>query len=188
MLAEKKKNFPHLFDTTSGPNGSLKGSLIETPLGEMIAIADERFLYLLEFVDRRALKREMERLRTKTKQTVMTGSTPPLLSIEKELKHYFSKGLHRFTTPMHDLGSPFQKRVWEELQKIPFGTTCSYADIASKIGQPTAYRAVARANGSNQLAIIIPCHRVINADGQLSGYGGGVDRKQWLLEHEKKCS
>ncbi len=86
------------------------------------------------------------------------------------------------------MGSPFQKQVWKALQQIPHGQTCSYADLAAAIGKPTACRAVANANGANQLAIVIPCHRVINSDGKLGGYGGGVSKKQWLIDHEKKSA
>lgn len=83
------------------------------------------------------------------------------------------------------LGSPFQTEVWSRLLQIPTGHTSSYGEIAATMGKPTAYRAVAQANGANQLAIVIPCHRVINANGELGGYGGGLSRKQWLLNHER---
>jgi AraC family transcriptional regulator of adaptative response/methylated-DNA-[protein]-cysteine methyltransferase len=97
---------------------------------------------------------------------------------------YFSGVNHEFITPLALLGSPFQVQVWEELIRIPKGETRSYAQLASAIGRPSAYRAVARANGANQIAIVIPCHRVINSSGELGGYGGGIKRKQWLLDHE----
>ena len=155
-------------------------------LGPMIAIADEKALYLLEFVDRRGLEREVERLRAKTKSAIIPGHTQPIGSIENELKKYFEGILIEFKTPLFFLGSPFQKRVWEELKKIPSGETRSYSEIASGIGQPTAFRAVANANGANQFAIIIPCHRVINTSGELGGYGGGLTRKKWLIKHEKE--
>ncbi|WP_248924142.1 bifunctional transcriptional activator/DNA repair enzyme AdaA [Paenibacillus hamazuiensis] len=163
----------------------LKASWLDTRLGPMIAIADEQALYLLEFIDRRGLEREIERLRRKTKSAVIPGSTPPIDSIEKELHDYFEGKLAEFKTPVKLLGSPFQKKVWDELRKIPPGQTISYGEIASAIGNPNGYRAVAQANGANQLAIVIPCHRVINLNGTLGGYGGGISRKQWLLEHEK---
>lgn len=164
---------------------SLKASWLDTPLGPMLAIADEEALYLLEFVDRRGLEREVERLRQKTKSAIIPGSTKPISLIENELKQYFKGKLREFKTPLCFLGSPFQKQVWQELQKIPPGETRSYSDIAIAVGRPTAFRAVAQANGANQLAIIIPCHRVINANGEIGGYGGGVIRKKWLLNHEK---
>lgn len=106
--------------------------------------------------------------------------------IESELAHYFDGVNMIFKTHVHLIGSPFQKRVWEELRKIPPGKTRSYLQIAQLLKKPTACRAVAQANGANQLAIIVPCHRVINTNGELGGYGGGVARKRWLLEHEKK--
>ncbi|HZG17151.1 MAG TPA: trifunctional transcriptional activator/DNA repair protein Ada/methylated-DNA--[protein]-cysteine S-methyltransferase [Candidatus Bathyarchaeia archaeon] len=163
----------------------LKASWLDTRLGPMIAIADEEALYLLEFIDRRGLEREIERLRKKTKSAIIPGSTPPIRSIESELADYFEGKLMDFRTPLRLLGSPFQNKVWEQLQEIPPGRTASYAEIAIAIGKPSAQRAVARANGTNQLAIVIPCHRVINSNGDLGGYGGGLSRKHWLLGHEK---
>ena len=163
----------------------LKAAWLDTPLGPMIAIADEKALYLLEFVERRGLEREIERLRQKTKAAIIPGRSPPIDSIEKELSLYFEGILREFETPFIVLGSPFQKCVWEELCKISYGETVSYLDIAVAIGRPTACRAVAQANGANQLALVIPCHRVINATGELGGYGGGVARKAWLVKHEK---
>lgn len=172
--------------TLAGQNKILKAAWLDTKLGPMIAIADEKSLYLLEFVQRRGLEREVERLRKRTKSAIIPGSTQPIKSIEKELAHYFDGKLAEFKTPLFYLGSDFQKNVWEQLKKIPYGETRSYAEIAKAIKKPTAYRAVALANGANQLAIVIPCHRVINTGGALGGYGGGVTRKQWLLDHEKK--
>lgn len=163
----------------------LKASWLDTPLGPMIAIADETVLYLLEFVDRRGLEREVERLRKKMKSAIIPGHTQSISFLENELKQYFEGSLIEFKTPLLYFGSPFQKRVWEELKKIPSGETRSYLEIAAAIGQPTACRAVANANGANQFAIIIPCHRVINTNGELGGYGGGLSRKKWLINHEK---
>jgi len=152
----------------------------------MVTIADESELYLLEFVDRRGLEREVERLRKKMHAAIIPGQTVPIQSIERELTQYFEGTLTEFKTPLHLIGSPFQQSVWEQLREIPAGETRSYADIALALGKPAAYRAVAQANGANQLAIVIPCHRVINSDGKLGGYGGGVARKEWLSNHEKR--
>lgn len=163
----------------------LKASWLDTKLGPMIAIADETGLYLLEFVDRRGLEREVERLRLRTKAAIIPGTTDPIKSITLELESYFEGKLTQFKTPLHLLGSPFQKLVWDELMRIPYGQTRSYMEQAKSIGKNKAYRAVANANGANQLAIIIPCHRIINSNGDLGGYGGGITRKQWLIEHEK---
>lgn len=179
--------FSRHFDTVSMKSENqfiLYASSIDTVLGSMIAIGSESALYLLEFVDRRGLDREIERLKQKTKAVILQGKTVPIASIAQELAEYFDGKLKYFKTPIFLLGSPFQQRVWNELNKIPVGDTRSYWDIANSIEQPTACRAVARANGTNQLAIRIPCHRVINKNGQLGGYAGGVTRKEWLLNLE----
>lgn len=174
--------------TKLGSRNILKAAWLDTPLGPMLAIADEEALYLLEFVDRRGLEREIERLRRKTKSAIIPGHTNPINSIERELNLYFKGLLKEFTTATCLLGSPFQKQVWAELIKIPPGETRSYSEIAKAIGKPTAFRAVAQANGTNQFAIIIPCHRVININGELGGYGGGLTRKEWLINHERKIT
>lgn len=163
----------------------LKASWIDTKLGPMIAIADDAGLYLLEFVDRRGLEREVERLRLRTKAAIIPGITDPIKSITFELESYFDGTLTEFKTPLHLLGSRFQRLVWNELMRIPYSQTRSYMAQAEAIGKAKAYRAVANANGTNQLAIVIPCHRIINSNGDLGGYGGGITRKQWLIEHEK---
>lgn len=159
---------------------------LDSPLGPILAIADEEKLYLLEFEKSRGLEREIERLRHLTSSTIVQGITAPISSIESELKAYFEGSLKTFKTPIHILGSPFQKKVWQALMEIPYGQTRSYGEQAKAIKKPTACRAVAGANGANQLAIIIPCHRIIQTNGSLGGYGGGIERKQWLLDHEKR--
>ena len=174
--------------TKSGKVMILKASWIDTPLGPMIAVASEEALYLLEFVERRGLEREIERLRKKTQAAILPGTSNPILSIKNELKQYFNGELKDFKTDTVLLGSDFQKRVWEELTKIPFGETRSYSYQARALGKPSASRAVAQANGANQLALIIPCHRVINSNGDLGGYGGGIMRKKWLLDHERRVA
>jgi len=170
----------------SGTHNVLKASWIDTPLGPMLAVGDDKALYLLEFVDRRGLEKEIERLIKKTKLLIIPGKPNSIEQIENELEGYFSGKIQEFKTPLFLLGSPFQKMVWEELQKIPRGETRSYAEIAKAIGKPSAFRAVALANGANQFAIVIPCHRVINSNGDMGGYGGGIKRKEWLLKHERK--
>ncbi|MBA3751687.1 bifunctional transcriptional activator/DNA repair protein Ada [Candidatus Dependentiae bacterium] len=159
---------------------------IDTPLGPMLAIADEKALYLLEFISRRELEREIERLRIRAQCAIIPGITQPLLSIKRELNAYFSKELQEFKTPLVLLGSSFQKMTWEALMKIPYNETKSYKELATSLGKPTASRAVANANGANQIALVIPCHRIINSNGNLGGYGGGITRKQWLIDHEKR--
>jgi len=164
----------------------LNASRLDTPIGPMIAIGDDDTLYLLEFIDRRGLEKEIERLRLKMKAAIVPGTTHSIESINNELSLYFTEGLQTFTTPIHLLGSPFQQNVWHELINIPYGETRSYVQQSIAIGNPKATRAVANANGANQLAIIIPCHRIIRNNGELGGYRGGVKRKKWLIAHEKK--
>ncbi|MCC5879620.1 MAG: bifunctional transcriptional activator/DNA repair protein Ada [Idiomarina sp.] len=168
------------------PAMTLFASWLDTPLGPMLAIADHEYLYLLEFADRRALEREIERLRLRLKAAVVPGKTLITNQIESELEAYFVGSSLTFNTPCHLVGSEFEKTVWAALRQIPVGQTTAYLTLADNIGRRTAFRAVANANGKNQLAIIIPCHRVINTNGQLGGYGGGLERKRWLIEHERQ--
>jgi len=156
-----------------------------TPLGPMLAGALDGRLVLLEFADRRALERQLHTLCRRFKALLVPGSEPVLTQVERELEGYFSGRLKRFDTPLHLLGTPFQKRVWSALMRIPFAATCSYQALATRTGNPAAVRAVARANGDNHLAILVPCHRVIGKDGSLTGYGGGLWRKQRLLDLEQ---
>lgn len=164
----------------------LKSSWIDTQLGPMLAIADEEFLYLLEFDDRQGLEREIERLCIHMNAAIVPGHTKVTQQIEVELQKYFEGALKKFETPIRLLGSPFQKLVWGELMRISYGETRTYSDQARAIGKETAYRAVANANRNNQLAIIIPCHRIINSNGKLGGYSGGINRKKWLITHERE--
>ena len=158
---------------------------IETPLGPMLALADDDGLALLEFVDRRGLERELESLQERLGRRILPGAHRHLDQIERELQAYFVGRSLQFATPIALAGSPFQNAVWNALLAIPAGTTRSYAEVAATVGRPAAVRAVGRANGDNRLCIIVPCHRVIGADGTLTGYGGGLWRKQWLLAHER---
>ncbi len=151
----------------------------------MLALADDAGLRLLEFVDRRGLERELVGLRRRLKCAIVPGNHALLDQIAAELAEYFAGRRMKFTVPLSPVGSEFQRRVWAELQRIAPGRTRSYAEMAAKLGIPKGPRAVGRANGSNMLAIVIPCHRVINADGSLCGYAGGLWRKQRLLEHER---
>lgn len=164
----------------------LKAAWLDTRLGPMLAIADDEALHLLEFVDRRGLEREIERLRQRSKLAVIPGRTSAIDAIERELGAYFAGDSCAFLTPFVQHGSVFQQTVWAALRAIPVGETRSYAELARALGKPEAVRAVAQANGANQLALVIPCHRVIESDGGLGGYGGGISRKQWLLAHERQ--
>jgi len=166
--------------------GTLVAERIETPLGSMLAIADDQGLRLLEFVDRRALERELSVLRTRLQTNVVPGEHRYLDALRAQLTDYFSGKNLEFTVPVAPVGSPFQIRAWKLLQTIPVGETRSYSWMAKKLGDVEMRRAVGRANGENMMCIVIPCHRVIRADGTLCGYGGGLWRKKWLLDHEKK--
>lgn len=159
-------------------------SEIETPLGPLLAITHETGVRLLEFYDRPGLKRELDRLAEVAEIT--PGQTEHSANLRRELDAYFAGERAQFETPLVIGGSDFQRRVWTQLQRIEPGETWSYADLAVAIGSPNSVRAVAGANGANQLALLIPCHRVIASGGGLGGYAGGVTRKQWLLEHERK--
>ena len=159
---------------------------LETPLGTMLALADDAGLRLLEFVDRRGLERELMVLRRRLRCAIVPGAHALLDQVAGELTEYFAGQRMEFTVPLAPVGSAFQLRVWAELGRIPPGRTRSYAEMAQRLGIPKGPRAIGRANGSNMLALVIPCHRVINADGTLCGYAGGLWRKQRLLEHERK--
>ena len=161
---------------------------IDTPLGAMLAVADDQGLRLLEFADRRALERELTILRQRLKTNVVPGEHRYLEAIRSQLARYFSGKELKFDVPLAPIGSDFQLRAWEVLRSIPVAETRSYSWMAERLGIPGARRAVGRANGTNMLSIIIPCHRVIRADGTLCGYGGGLWRKKWLLDHERKWS
>ncbi|WP_300013312.1 bifunctional transcriptional activator/DNA repair enzyme AdaA [uncultured Roseobacter sp.] len=165
--------------------GLLQASWIGTPLGDMIAVSCKMHLHLLEFVDRKALPNELKKLQRHAKEQIGIGTPPATEQARAELDAFFAGRTAVFQTPLAFHGSAFTRRVWEELLTIPAGTTRSYSDIARRIGKPTATQAVARANGANQIALMVPCHRVLGVDGALTGYGGGLWRKQRLIEIER---
>lgn len=164
----------------------IKADWIETPLGPLLALADEQELYLLDFADHKGLEKEILAVRRSTDSVVIPGENPIIQQVKKELKDYFSGTSLQFTVPFKMNGTPFEKKVWMLLKTIPPGETWSYQKLASLLNNPKACRAVGNANGRNRLVIIVPCHRVVRADGRLGGYGGGAWRKRWLLEHERK--
>jgi AraC family transcriptional regulator of adaptative response/methylated-DNA-[protein]-cysteine methyltransferase len=158
---------------------------LETPLGPMLAVAGDAGLQLLEFVDRRALETELQALRRKLGSAIVPGDHPILDRATAQLAEYFAGTRQEFDLPVMQPGSDFQLRVWGALCGIPYGATRSYAEVARTVGAPAAVRAIGTTNGRNQVAIVVPCHRVIRSDGSLCGYGGGRWRKQWLLDHER---
>lgn len=167
---------------------TLSSTIISTPLGDMLALADATALYLLEFVCHSTLEHKMKTLQKNLSATIVDQRTPLLSLLETELHQYFAGELTKFTTPLCLVGTPFQQDTWNALQKIPHGHTRSYKDMAHAIGRPSACRAVAQANRTNHLVIVVPCHRVINSNGSLGGYNCGIDRKEYLLKLESAHS
>jgi AraC family transcriptional regulator of adaptative response/methylated-DNA-[protein]-cysteine methyltransferase len=161
---------------------------ILTPVGPLIAGATDEGLCILEFTDRKMLETQFKRLVKLLNSTFVPGSNKIIEQLSGELKLYFEGKLKTFNTPIIFPGTPFQQKVWEALLTIPYGQSRSYEEQAVLTGNPAATRAVAKANGDNRLAIIIPCHRVIGKNGELCGYGGGLWRKKFLLDLEKKNS
>ena len=161
---------------------------IATPIGEMIAAATNTHLVLFEFSHRHMLPLQLQRLRAAVGTELVEGESPIIDQLRGELDEYFAGTRREFSVPLYAPGTSFQMRVWDELLRIPPGTTTTYARVAAAIGQPNAVRAVARANGDNRIAILIPCHRVIGSDGSLTGYGGGLWRKKKLLDLEARAT
>jgi AraC family transcriptional regulator of adaptative response/methylated-DNA-[protein]-cysteine methyltransferase len=161
---------------------------IETPLGPMVAGATGKGLCFLEFTDRRMLEAQFDALSRRFGLTIVPGENEIIERLRSELGRYFTGGLKRFSVPLEYPGTEFQIRVWRRLLDIPYGETRSYEDVARSIGSPGAVRAVGHANGLNRIAIVIPCHRVVNKSGELGGYGGGLWRKKNLLAIERQAS
>ena len=159
-------------------------SRLTTPLGPMFACATDAGICLLEFTDRRMLETEFRDLQKRLNAVILAGENEHIKQAKTELKEYFEGTRKEFSVPLHTPGTEFQNSVWKILQHIPYGETRSYQQQAESLNKPKAVRAVASANGQNRISILIPCHRVIGKDGSLTGYGGGLERKKWLLEHE----
>jgi AraC family transcriptional regulator, regulatory protein of adaptative response / methylated-DNA-[protein]-cysteine methyltransferase len=157
---------------------------IKTPLGKMLACATEMGVCLLEYCDKKELESVVISLSKKLSAEIHPGTNHHLTALCLQLDAYFKGQLKNFTLPLVLSGTGFQQLVWKELQNIPYGTTRTYRQQAVALKNPEAIRAVANANGRNKINIVIPCHRVIGTDGRMTGYGGGLWRKQWLLEME----
>ncbi|TNJ41457.1 bifunctional transcriptional activator/DNA repair enzyme AdaA [Phaeobacter sp. B1627] len=166
-------------------DAQLLADWIETPLGAMVAVACQHQLHLLEFADRKALPREVAKLQKRQPGGIGFGRPTVTDQAAEELSRYFSGESAEFNTPLAYHGTAFEAEVWRALRDIPPGETRSYGKLAQALGRPGSSRAVARANGANQIAVMIPCHRVLGADGALTGYGGGLWRKQRLIEIER---
>ena len=159
-------------------------SSVQTPLGDMIAGATDKGICFLEWYDRGGVECILSRVEKRYKRPLEQGSSELLRKLQNELSNYFDRTINKFLVPLDVNGTIFENRVWDKLLKIPYGETRSYGEIASELGKPGASRAVGRANGSNYLAIVIPCHRVIESNGKLRGYGSGLWRKKYLLDLE----
>jgi AraC family transcriptional regulator of adaptative response/methylated-DNA-[protein]-cysteine methyltransferase len=158
---------------------------VETPLGPMVAGATATGICLLEFTDRRMLEAQLDTLSRRFELSISPGENELLERLRGELRLYFAGRSKHFSLPLDFPGTEFQVKVWKALLGIPYGETRSYEDIARKLGSPGAVRAVGHANGQNRIGIVIPCHRVVNKNGNLGGYGGGLWRKKRLLELEQ---
>lgn len=182
-----REAFGKLFDSTPSESKSKDCILLtwlNTPLGPMVAGADSAGVCLLEFTDRRMLETQFKTLRRLFAVPLVPGSNNHLDQLKEEVENYFAGKLKRFRVKLRFPGTPFQQKVWKELLAIPYGETRSYQEMAQAVGSAKAVRAVGTANGKNRIGIVIPCHRVVNKNGNLGGYGGGLRRKEFLLNLE----
>ncbi len=186
-----REAFERLFDTTPGQSRTatlMVMTRLLTPLGPMVAGATDQGVCVLEFADSRGLEKQIGRLQKLLRCKIAPGANQYIEQLGEELKRYFAGSLEEFMVPLLVPGTEFQVAAWEALRSIPYGQTRTYEQQAVALGRPTAVRAVGRANGQNPLPILIPCHRVVGSDGKLCGYGGGLWRKQFLLDHERRHS
>lgn len=169
-----------------GDHPRLRVRELASPLGPMVAAADEDHLYVLEFWDRRMLETQFDLLAKRWGASLERGTNAILDQVEGEVEGWFAGRVRTWSVPCRHPGSEHQMQVWKTLREVPYGSTWSYAELAAACGKPKAVRSVARAVGENRLAIILPCHRIVGANGQLTGYGGGLWRKKYLLDLERK--
>lgn len=180
-MEEVEKIAPRL-----GTVDAIKVEWIPSVVGPLLAGVHERSLRFVHFADPKHLAEQLMRLQRQLGKPFRSTTHTLHEQLADEMEEYSTGKRKVFTVPMKAVGTTFQQRVWEALRKIPYGSTWSYEQLAGEVGQPTASRAVGLANGANPIAILIPCHRVINKNGQLGGYGGGQWRKQILLHLESK--
>ena len=163
----------------------LTAAAVATPLGEMLAVFGSKGLCLLEFIGQKHMEQEIMAVQKALLGQFIFQENEQTQLLRRELDLYFQGRLKVFTTPLEMIGTTFQQQVWNALLTIPYGETLSYKEQAQQLGNPKAIRAVAAANGQNKVSILIPCHRVIGSDGKLTGYAGGLNRKQSLLALER---
>jgi AraC family transcriptional regulator of adaptative response/methylated-DNA-[protein]-cysteine methyltransferase len=159
-------------------------SWIRTAMGPLVVGTTDEAVCLVEFSDRRMLESQLQTLRRRFGAALLPGTNRLVTALQQQLDEYFAGVRRQFTVPLSYPGTPFQRKVWAALLDIPYGSTCSYQEVARRVGHASAVRAVGTANGMNRIAILIPCHRVVNANGELGGYGGGLWRKRLLLDLE----
>jgi AraC family transcriptional regulator, regulatory protein of adaptative response / methylated-DNA-[protein]-cysteine methyltransferase len=191
LAPQTDTNFPYAFAkalgaAVGGDRDAVTATVtwIETPLGPMVAAATDEGVCLLEYSDPARLQAQIPQLRRRIAPRIVSGDHPHLAALRDELAGYFAGTRRQFTLPLVTRGTPFEEQVWQALLRIPHGQTRSYLEIARELGSPEGQRAVGRANGLNRIAIVIPCHRVVNHGGGLGGYGGGLWRKERLLDLE----
>jgi O-6-methylguanine DNA methyltransferase len=159
---------------------------IQSPVGIFLAGTIDNKCCMFEFKHRKTISQIVEKKKKQYDAEFVYTENELHLQIKNQVDQYFEGELTEFSIPLDQQGTDFQISVWKELMKIPIGTTISYGELAKRVGRPKAVRAVGSANGANNIAIIIPCHRVIRSDGDLQGYGGGIDKKRKLIKHERK--
>ena len=169
-------------------NETIVYEIVDSPVGKFVAGATSKGCCIYEFLDRGGVSRIKTRVEKRYHLPVIRGTNRHLEKMIKQVEEYFDGKRKKFSLPLDVQGTKFEILDWLELMKIPYGETCSYGELAKRFGKPGAARAVGRANGANYLPIIIPCHRVIEANGNLRGYGGKLWRKKYLLDLEKKNS
>lgn len=175
-----------LIDRHQSGLNTLYSATFDTPIGKMLGFSDEKALCLLAFTDSSKLTKEINNLCHTQNAKISDQSSELLETLQIELFEYFTGKRKQFNTPIKLLGTSFQNTAWQALLHIPYGATKSYRQQADYIGRTKAIRAVANANAANHIAILVPCHRVIQNDGKIGGYAGGINRKQWLLHHEQQ--
>jgi O-6-methylguanine DNA methyltransferase len=180
--------FSKVFGTLSGDSAATDAvslDWIETPVGPLLAGATSEAVVLLEFSEQKILETQLQALRRRFQASITPGSNHWVGQLRRQLAEYFARQRRDFELPLQYPGTAFQQKVWAMLLQIPYGQTWSYRELAQKVGDANASRAVGAANGMNHIAIVIPCHRVVNANGELGGYGGGLWRKRILLDLER---
>lgn len=175
----------HKFQVGAELTETLQAAWMDTPVGPILMAGDDERLHLLSFIEQANMVRKAALIQKNLRARIDLGTNASLESVRRELDEYFAGNRQEFLTPLALNGTAFQTKVWEALRQVPYGETVSYADLAARIGKPAAFRAVAQANAQNPINIIVPSHRILNADGGSGGYSPNHDPKRELLEFER---